>query len=127
MTLAMNFIIHGEAVRFNRGKGSNDAFDFKHMKGKHEDIIPYVSSQCFKRHWREALECTKSPVSRKKNQAWTAGNPIEFIDDDLFGYMIAGAVDEEDSSSQEKILGPAEILSTKCEILEFATDRGLCR
>ena len=118
MTLAMNFIIHGEAVRFNRGKGSSDDFDFKYMKGAGGVIVPYVSSQCYKRYWREALFCEKSPITTNKNQAYTSGNPNKYVDDDLFGYMIAGAKVEENTETEEIIMTPDEVRSRKEEILK---------
>jgi hypothetical protein len=90
MTLAMSLLIHGEAVRFNRGQSRGDDFDFKYMRGRDGNVYPYVSSQCYKRYWRESLPGPFSPIIREKdkagnekNQAFTSGNPIQFIDDDL--------------------------------------------
>jgi hypothetical protein len=104
MTVAMSLLVHGEAVRFNRGQ-SRDDFDFKYMKGRDGREYPYVSSQCFKKYWREALPDRLSPITRakgaggkEKNQAYTSGNPIDYLDDDLFGYMIAGAAEDEEST-----------------------------
>ena len=37
--------------------------------------------------------------TRNKNQAYTYGNPINYFDDDLFGYMIAGATEAEDDTA----------------------------
>jgi hypothetical protein len=97
--------VHGEAVRFNRGKSQADDFNFKYLRGPQVHlspmgIYPYVSSQCFKKHWRESLFGPYSPVIRgtnaagkEKNQVYTEGNPIRYVDDDLFGYMRAGADD----------------------------------
>jgi len=108
MTLAISLFVHGEAVRFNRGKSRGDNYDFKHMQGSDGNIYPYVSSQCFKRYWREALPTPPSPITRGKNtkgeeinQAFTDGNPIDYVDDDLFGYMIAGAEGENDDGQTE--------------------------
>lgn len=107
MTVAMSLLIHGEAVRFNRGQSRGDDFDFKYLRGRDGNVYPYVSSQCYKRYWRESLRGPFSPITREKdkagnekNQAFTAGNPIEFIDDDLFGYMIAGATDTDDDGGE---------------------------
>lgn len=100
-TLALSLLIHGEAVRLNRGKAQADGFDFKYMSGR-GGIFPYVSSQCFKKYWREALPQPYSPITRgknaagnEKNQVYTDANPVVYIDDDLFGYMRAGANSEE--------------------------------
>ncbi len=101
-TLAMSIVIHGEAVRFNRGKSRPDDFDFKYMRGYDGKVYPYVSSQCFKKYWREALQSQPSPVIRQgRNQAFTLGDPITFVDDDLFGYMVAGADADEESDESE--------------------------
>jgi len=103
-TIALSLLIHGEAVRLNRGKAQADGFDFKYMSGK-GGIFPYVSSQCFKKYWRESLPRPYSPITRgknaagnEKNQVYTDGNPVSYIDDDLFGYMRAGANSEEATS-----------------------------
>src|SRR5437868_9583464 len=100
MAIAMSVLVHGEAVRFNRGKSSREDFDFKYLRGADGKVYPYVSSQCYKKHWREALSTPPSPIHRGKssagrgeNQAYTDGNPIDYADDDLFGYMVAGAED----------------------------------
>ncbi len=106
MTVAMSLLVHGEAVRFNRGQSRGDDFDFKYMKGRDGREYPYVSSQCYKKYWREALTGDFSPIIREKdavgkekNQAFTSGNPIEYLDDDLFGYMIAGATEDGDDTA----------------------------
>lgn len=129
-TVALSLLIHGEAVRFNRGKSQSDDFDFKYMRDTQGHIYPYVSSQCFKKHWRETMAGPYSPITRgknaagkEKNQVYTEGNPIEFVDDDLFGYMRAGADNDEtnrdaldpDTSAVEQV--DAEIAS-----LEFVLD-----
>jgi CRISPR-associated protein Cst2 len=116
MNVAMSLLIHGEAVRFNRGRGDKE-YDFKYMEGAGQKL-PYVSAQCYKKHWREALPQPWSPViipqSRKKegksaNQGYTAGDPIKFLDDDLFGYMIAGAEDvSEGGEDTDEIEVPEE-------------------
>lgn len=106
MTIAMSLLIHGEAVRFNRGQSRGDDYDFKYMRGRDGREFPYVSSQCYKKYWRESLPEPFSPISKVKNQAYTDGNPVAFIDDDLFGYMIAGAKEshgDEDAENSEAL------------------------
>ncbi|MGH6690210.1 MAG: type I-B CRISPR-associated protein Cas7/Cst2/DevR [Gammaproteobacteria bacterium] len=57
-------------------------------------VYPYVSAQAV-RYWiRTTLERTSptwkvSPIFREGKIAYTGANPIEFWDDDLFGYMRA--------------------------------------
>lgn len=60
---------------------------------------PYVSGQAWRRWWREVLyedfSWKPSPVTvigqrqQQRQQAFTAGNPITYEEDDLFGYMVA--------------------------------------
>lgn len=59
-----------------------------------EGAYPYVSAQSF-RYWvRTTLEngnfdWQAAPIYREKKVAYTDANPIEWCDDDLFGYMRA--------------------------------------
>ena len=54
---------------------------------------PYVSGQAFRYWLRETLEekfdWQMSPINREKKIAFTEANPIEYPDDDAFGYMRA--------------------------------------
>jgi CRISPR-associated protein Cst2 len=56
---------------------------------------PYISGQAWRRWWREVLYADfgwpASPVTviARPQQAFTAGDPIRFQEDDLFGYMVA--------------------------------------
>lgn len=54
---------------------------------------PYVSGQAWRRWWREVLytdfDWVPSPVTRETKSAYTEGNPIDYAEDDLFGYMAA--------------------------------------
>lgn len=129
MAIAMSVLVHGEAVRFNRGKSSRDDYDFKHLRGSDGKIYPYVSSQCYKKHWRESLSTPPSPIHRGKsnagkgeNQAYTDGNPIEYADDDLFGYMVAGAENLGDESVSENADGAAQLIDPKIAALLFDVD-----
>lgn len=55
--------------------------------------FPYVSGQAWRRWWREVLYedfgWKPSEVTRESKSAYTAGNPILYEEDDLFGYMVA--------------------------------------
>ena len=113
-TIALSLLVHGEAVRFNRGNKAGEGFDFKFMKDENGRAFPYVSAQCFKRYWRESLPTLPSPITKVdgKNQAFTSGNPLMYVDDDLFGYMIAGADSEEEekvAEGEEEIQGVSEV------------------
>jgi len=54
---------------------------------------PYVSSQAWRYWWRKTLSerfnWNLSPMFREEKQVFTAANPIEYPDDDVFGYMRA--------------------------------------
>lgn len=56
---------------------------------------PYVSGQAWRRWWREVLyedlswKPSSVTVIRQPQQAFTAGDPVTYQEDDLFGYMVA--------------------------------------
>jgi CRISPR-associated protein Cst2 len=54
---------------------------------------PYVSGQAVRYWWRSTLEREKnwtlSPITRETKIAFTEANPIDYPDDDIFGYMRA--------------------------------------
>jgi len=60
-------------------------------KGK--KVYPYVSGQALRYWWRTTLEkkfnWNISPIEREKKIAFTSANPVEYDDDDVFGYMRA--------------------------------------
>jgi len=53
----------------------------------------YVSGQAWRYWWRDTLQrnfkWNLSPITRDKKIAFTAANPIQYPDDDIFGYMKA--------------------------------------
>ncbi|MFY1652762.1 type I-B CRISPR-associated protein Cas7/Cst2/DevR [Solwaraspora sp. WMMB762] len=78
----------------NNGQGEDNVAKAKAMRvGR--DVFPYVSAQAFRRWLRDSLPADepRSPVIRsgsgKKQQAYTSGRPDRYLDDDLFGYMVA--------------------------------------
>jgi CRISPR-associated protein Cst2 len=56
-------------------------------------VFPYVSAQAFRYWLREGLRAvdgwTPSPVFREEKVAYTDANPIDYAEDDVFGYMRA--------------------------------------
>jgi CRISPR-associated protein Cst2 len=56
-------------------------------------VYPYVSGQALRYWWRDTLQerfdWKMSPISREKKIAFTSANPIDYDDDDVFGYMRA--------------------------------------
>lgn len=78
----------------NNGEGLENLARIKQMRiGR--DIFPYVSAQAFRRWLRDSLpaEEARSEVIRSgttaRQQAYTKGRPDQYLDDDLFGYMVA--------------------------------------
>jgi CRISPR-associated protein Cst2 len=70
------------------------------------DFYPYVSAQAF-RYWlrqtlaRIAPQWKAAPVYREEKIAYTDANPIEYWDDDLFGYMRAPSTKESAKAKRE--------------------------
>lgn len=53
-------------------------------------LYPYLSAQAFRYWLRDGLsESEKSPIERAKKIAYTQADPINYAEDDLFGYMRA--------------------------------------
>ncbi|MFI5781159.1 type I-B CRISPR-associated protein Cas7/Cst2/DevR [Nocardia sp. NPDC051570] len=78
----------------NNGRGDSNVGEVKKMWiGR--NLHPYVSAQAFRRWLRDSLpdDLPVSPVTRSgsgaNQQAYTAGRPDLYLDDDLFGYMVA--------------------------------------
>lgn len=93
----------------NAGKSTTSNFDnavatktiFKNGKS-----YVYVSGQAWRYWWREALQKNLgwklSPVTRENKIAFTNANPIEFPDDDVFGYMRAASEEVVDENGKKK-------------------------
>ena len=64
-----------------------------------EGILPYVSAQAFRYWLRNTLKdvpgWTPAPIFREEKIAYTDANPIDYAEDDLFGYMRAPGDDKE--------------------------------
>ncbi|RFS85950.1 type I-B CRISPR-associated protein Cas7/Cst2/DevR [Actinomadura spongiicola] len=78
----------------NNGEGEDNIGKAKALRvGR--DVYPYVSAQAVRRWLRDCLPSDepRSGVTRsgsgKKQQAYTEGRPDRYLDDDLFGYMVA--------------------------------------
>lgn len=79
----------------NNGRGDDNRGVVKYLRAERGSVYPYVSAQAFRRWVRDSLPDSeaRSPVTRsgsgKKQQAYTDGRPDLYLDDDLFGYMVA--------------------------------------
>jgi len=99
----------------------------KQIRTRH-GVYPYVSAQAF-RHWlRTTLEKASdlgwraSPVFREAKIAYTDGDPIEYWDDDLFGYMRAPGSRADAKASREKMgLSEVSIEITRTSPLRVGT------
>lgn len=62
-----------------------------------------VAGQAWRYWWRESLGLngwSLSPITRDKKVAFTEANPLEYADDDIFGYMRASKDDERDENGE---------------------------
>lgn len=91
----------------NNGRGEDNRGMVKQFRVGRESVYPYVSAQASRRWLRDGLPAGEptSPVERsgegKKQQAYTHGRPDLYLDDDLFGYMIAVKADGKDAGKGE--------------------------
>lgn len=73
---------------------------------KNGKLFAYVSGQAWRYWWREALQKNMgwdlSPVVRDAKIAFTNANPVEYPDDDIFGYMRAATEKVTDDKGKEK-------------------------
>ena len=100
----------------NNGLGEDNVARTKTMWIGREQY-PYVSAQAFRRWLRDSLPATEtpSPVTRsgtgKKQQAYTAGRPDQYLDDDLFGYMVA-LKGSKDTCQRDTVLATGTLVAT---------------
>ena len=78
----------------------------------------YVSGQAWRYWWRDTLQRTfewnLSPITRDKKIAFTAANPIQYPDDDIFGYMKAAKAEKLDDKGEV-------VMKNKKPVLENVT------
>src|ERR1035437_5796580 len=71
---------------------------------KNGQTYVYVSGQAWRYWWRDTLQKNSdwklSPVTKleQQNVVYTEANPVEYDDDDIFGYMRAAKVTEVDEN-----------------------------
>ena len=74
------------------GERTDNAVKVKVIR-KGRDVYPYVSAQAVRYWWRETLQkkfgWNLSPIERGTKVAYTSADPIQYEDDDMFGYMRA--------------------------------------
>lgn len=93
----------------NAGKNTSSNFD-NAVKTKtiykNGNSYVYVSGQAWRNWWRVSLQKNQgwnlSPVTREDKIAFTNANPIQYPDDDVFGYMRAASEIVKDAKGKEK-------------------------
>ncbi|MDD2412649.1 MAG: type I-B CRISPR-associated protein Cas7/Cst2/DevR [Bacteroidales bacterium] len=93
----------------NAGKNTQSNFDnavgTKRIYKDGKSYV-YVSGQAWRYWWRDTLQKTfnwnLSPIIRDAKIAFTAANPIEYADDDIFGYMKAATEEVTDEKGKVK-------------------------
>lgn len=100
----------------NNGLGEDNVARVKQLRvGR--NIHPYVSAQAFRRWLRDSLPASEpvSPVIRsgkgQKQQAYTRGRPDRYLDDDLFGYMVAVKGDKAKTCQRDTVFATGTFVS----------------
>lgn len=112
--LAGKIILDIPAGAPNNGNGDGNVSPVKQM-WRDRECFPYVSAQAYRRWLRDTLAAgtEASPVFRSKSgknqQAYTAGEPHQYLDDDLFGYMRAV---KDDETQRDSVLSVGTLLAT---------------
>lgn len=104
------FLIDVDAVALNNaGKGNTSNFDnavvTKNITKNGRSFV-YVSGQAVRYWWRNTLQQNLgwelSPIIREDKIAYTNANPIQYSDDDIFGYMRAATEEVTDAKGKTK-------------------------
>jgi len=107
-------LIDVDVVALNNA-GKNTSSNFDNAVGtkriyKDGKTYVYVSGQAWRYWWRDTLQKSfnwnLSPITRDNKIAFTSANPIEYADDDIFGYMKAASeevIDEKGKSKKENV------------------------
>ena len=116
----------------NAGKSTSSNFDnavatktiFKNGRS-----YVYVSGQAWRYWWRNSLQkdlnWNLSPVIRDNKIAYTNANPIEYADDDVFGYMRAASEETVDEKGKKKsvignfVINSRELVVVMCLIKQL--------
>jgi CRISPR-associated protein Cst2 len=76
----------------NADENVGNRITIKKMYTSSGEIYPYVSARCIRRCIREALKNKGFEVdpyiNKVRNQICDAGNPVKYIDNDIFGYFV---------------------------------------
>ncbi|RKX52869.1 MAG: type I-B CRISPR-associated protein Cas7/Cst2/DevR [Thermotoga sp.] len=88
------------------GERTDNVVKVKTVK-KGRDLYPYVSGQAVRYWWRDTLAqrfgWRLSPIERVAKVAYTSADPIEYDDDDIFGYMRAAKEEIEENGKTKRV------------------------
>lgn len=90
----------GSDATNTQGMDNTSAVKKVHKNGR---IYAVVAGQAWRYWWRESLGLngwSLSPITRDKKIAFTNANPLEYEDDDIFGYMRASKGEEVDENGE---------------------------
>ena len=122
--LAGKVVVDVDAGAPNNGRGEDNVGVYKKIvirRPTGSEVYPYVSAQAFRRWLRDSLPAgePRSPVTRtgsgKKQQAYTAGRPDQFLDDDIFGYMVAVKKNEGGTCQRDTVLATGTLVSVTAQ------------
>lgn len=111
MKTIQGFILIDVDVAALNNAGSDNSIQIDNSIGtkkirKQGREYPYVSGQAWRYWWREALlnnfNWEMSPVTREPKIAFTEAEPMQYPDDDIFGYMKAGKIEITDPKTNKK-------------------------
>jgi len=109
-----------------QGTHAENVIEVKQIRTR-EGTFPYVSAQAF-RYWlrhtlsqMEELEWKSAPIRREGKIAYTDADPIEWFDDDLFGYMRAPS--KRADAREQREAKPDELSPVSTEITRAAPFR----
>ncbi len=94
-----------------------------------QGTFPYVSAQAFRNWLRTTLQDSPelgwkaSPVLREAKIAYPDANPIDYWDDDLFGYMRAPGARADQKAVREERLAKTPMTETRTEITRISPFR----
>ncbi|ABW10835.1 CRISPR-associated autoregulator, DevR family [Parafrankia sp. EAN1pec] len=119
--LAGKIVVPVEAGAPNNGRGEATTGRVKKTRIRGA-TYPYVSAQAFRRWVRDTMTASgsvPSPTVRvgkaqnKAQKATTAADPIQYADDDLFGFMKAGAKDDAPTTVRDSPFMVGTLLSVE--------------
>jgi len=109
------------------GERYDNSVGVKMIRAK-DGAYPYVSAQAFRYWLRTTLARTvdgwrSAPVYREEKIAYTDANPLDYWDDDLFGYMRAPSTRESAKAKRESDASRAGETETKDTVTRAAPFR----